>query len=268
MLTRFHAYNIGSGILCFTYAAGESFMLVGTHYDEQTRQAIIREMSLMGVSTISTLFIPDWSDAYCSTNQEIRQLLNELEPTYILVSGNKGRSQNSTRIYSHLTEYQKDHTFAIVKELPKDEQRTIRQFESSRQNVLIMLPTKNSVPTSNDKLIRACRFDSSGKMITTDLLPTTPPPAARTTDIAVVASLDVEVSRNISESLVAKNAAVLVKCVKTTQLEKLGGRAVIPETYIVENDDVVAMSDNPQIGWVYYYNSRTRIISKRNPYNP
>lgn len=265
MLTRFHAYKIGNGRLCFSYAAGESFMLVGTHYDQQTRQAIKREMTLMGVSTISMLFIPDWSDVFCSNNLEIRLLLNELEPTYILIPGVKGRSQNASRIYSHIEEYQKTHTFSIAKGLPTEEQRILAPFEGSMQNLLILMPTKTYVPTSIDSMIRACRFDSNGRMAVTDVSNTSI--CSRYTDIVIMASCNEGVTRLLEESKIAQSAKVIVRNSNTTSNGQTTLLDSLPLIYNTSVNDVVVMSDTSSQASVYYFNSDTKIISNRKYYN-
>ena len=81
MATRFHAYHLNGKEIAMSYAYGNIFLLVGAHYLESFKKRLQREMKIMNVTTISCLFIPEWSEAYCGDGTLLGQLLKELCPT-------------------------------------------------------------------------------------------------------------------------------------------------------------------------------------------
>lgn len=113
MTTRFHAYHLGCVGVTYSYATEGYFVLVGTHYNNVCKQAILREMQIMGCRTISILSIPSWSDEYCNVHC-IDSLLTELKPTTILLPRQSANGLNTLRIRNAISRYKIANPFVQI----------------------------------------------------------------------------------------------------------------------------------------------------------
>lgn len=261
MATRFHAYHLNGKEIAMSYAYGNNFLLVGAHYLESIRKKLQREMKIMNVTTISCLFIPEWSEAYCGDGTLLGQLLKELCPTHIIIPQWDSQKQLVVRCKSHIEQYQKDKPYADVQFL-YDEDKD--QPSVSNNNVTFL-----GVNHQNEEHIVAHRFESNGMWVTIDLNDNLYSDNVLKSDIVVCPSFNnKEAQRMIEASKSLKaNVNIVYSAVDTgrTLLNRLLKSALC---YHVKDLDVVVMREDSGKAVVYNMGSDQRNLINNKEYIP
>lgn len=261
MATRFHAYHLNGKEIAMSYAYGNNFLLVGAHYLESFKKKLQREMKIMNVTTISCLFIPEWSEAYCGDGTLLGQLLKELCPTHIIIPQWDSQKQLVVRCKSHIEQYQKDKPYADVQFL-YDEDKD--QPSVSNNNVTFL-----GVNHQSGEHIVAHRFESNGMWVTIDLNDNPYSDNVLKSDIVVCPSLNnKEAQRMIGVSKCLKaNVNIVYSAVDTgrTLLDRLLKSALC---YHVKDLDVVVMREDSGKAVVYNMGADQRNLINNKEYIP
>lgn len=261
MATRFHAYYLNGKEFAMSYAYGNEFLLVGAHYHDLFKKQLLREMKIMNVTTISCLFIPDWSEAFCGDGTEMRSLLNDLCPTHIIIPHWDSQKQLVARCKSHIEQYQKDKPYADVQFL-YDEDKD--QPSVSNNNVTFL-----GVNHQSGGHIVAHRFESGGIWVTIDLNDNTYSENVLKSDIVVCPSFDnAETQRMISASKCLKANVNIVYTEIDMGLSLLDKLRRTGLCYDVKNSDVVVMREDTGRAVVYNMDSDQRDLINKKEYTP
>lgn len=254
MATRFHAYHLNGKEIAMSYAYGNNFLLVGAHYSESFRKKLQREMKIMNVTTISCLFIPEWSEAYCGDGTSLGQLLKELCPTHIIIPQWDSQKQLVVRCRSHIEQYQKDKPYADVQFL-YDEDKD--QPSVSNNNVTFL-----GVIHQEGEQIVAHRFESNGMWVTIDINDNPYSENVLKSDIVVCPSFNNDEAKRMIEASKCLKAHVYIvySAVDTgrTLLDRLLNSALC---YHVKDSDVVVMREDSGKAVVYNMGSDQRMIN-------
>lgn len=261
MATRFHAYHLNGKEFAMSYAYGNEFLLVGAHYHDLFKKQLQREMKIMNVTTISCLFIPEWSEVYCGDGTELRSLLNDLCPTHIIIPHWESQKQFVVRCKSHIEQYQNDKQYADVHYL-FDEDKD--QPSVSNNNVTFL-----GVNHQDGDHIVAHRFESNGTFVTIDLNANSYSENVLKSDIVVCPSFNKdEAQRMIDASKCLKaNINIVYSDVdmRLSLWEKLLGAGL---WYDVKNSDVVVMREDTGRTVVYNMDSNQRDLINKKEYIP
>ena len=259
MATRFHAYHLNGKEIAMSYAYGNNFLLVGAHYLESFKKKLQREMKIMNVTTISCLFIPEWSEAYCGDGTSLGQLLKELCPTHIIIPQWDSQKQLVVRCKSHIEQYQKDKPYAAVQFL-YDEDKDLPSV--SNNNVTFL-----GVIHQDGEQIVAHRFESNGMWVTIDLNDNPYPENVLKSDIVVCPSFNNnEAQRMIEASKCLKANVYIVYSNVSIGLsiwDKLRGTGLL---YHVKDSDVVVMREDSSKAVVYNMDSDQRDLINKKEY--
>lgn len=257
MATRFYAYHLNGKEFAMSYANGNEFLLVGAHYHDLFKKQLQREMKIMNVTTISCLFIPDWTEEYCGDGTLLGQLLKDLCPTHIIIPHSESQKQFVVRCKSHIEQYQKDKSYADVHYL-FDEDKD--QPSVSNNNVTFL-----GVNHQDGDHIVAHRFESNGTFVTIDLNSNPYPDKVLKSDIVVCPSFN---------NVEAQKMMVASKCLKAninivysdvnmglSLWDKLWGTGLC---YDVKNSDVIVMREDSGKAVVYnMYSDQCDLINKK-----
>jgi competence protein ComEC len=77
--TRFRAYQLDSAGSSFSYANGNSFVLIEGRYCDGNEDSIKQELSICGFDHIATLHITSWDQDHCSPKQ-LENILEKFKP--------------------------------------------------------------------------------------------------------------------------------------------------------------------------------------------
>ena len=261
MATRFHAYHLNGKEFAMSYAYGNAFLLVGAHYHDLFKKKLQREMKIMNVTTISCLFIPEWSEAYCGDGTELRSLLNDLCPTHIIIPHWESQKQLVARCKSHIEQYQKDKPYADVQFL-YDEDKD--QPSVSNNNVTFL-----GVNHQSGGHIVAHRFESNGVWVTIDLDANPHSENVLKSDIVVCPSFNKAEAQKMMEASKCLKANVNILYSEVDMgwsiLDKLRRSTLC---YNVEGSDVVVMREDSGRAVVYNMDSDQRDLINKKEYIP
>ena len=261
MATRFHAYHLNGKEFALSYAHGNAFLLVGAHYHDRFRSQLQREMKIMNVNTISSLFIPEWSEAYCGDGSLLGQLLRDLCPTHIIVPRWESQKQLVVRCKSHIEQYQKDKTYADVQflyDINKDSPSV------NNNNVTILTVNQN-----DHGHVMAHRFESNGIWVTIDLHSQYFQNDVLKSDIVVCPSFDKGEIQKMAEASKCLRANVDIMYAEVEKgwsfIEKLYRSTLY---YSVEEADVVVMREDTGKSVVYNMRPDKRDLINKKEYTP
>ena len=261
MATRFHAYHLNGKEFAMSYAFGNEFLLVGAHYQEPFIKHLKRELKIMNVTTISCLFIPEWSEEYCGDGTDLRSLLNDLCPTHIIIPHWESQKQLVARCKSHIEQYQKDKPYADVQFL-YDEDKD--QPSVSNNNVTFL-----GVNHQSGGHIVAHRFESGGIWVTIDLNGNTYSENVLKSDIVVCPSLNKDEAQRMIDASKCLKANINIVYTEIDMglslLDKLRRTGIC---YDVKNSDVVVMREDTGRAVVYNMDSDQRDLINKKEYTP
>ena len=261
MATRFHAYRLNGKEFAMSYAHGNAFLLVGAHYHDLFKKQLQREMKIMNVSTISSLFIPEWSEEYCGDGSLLGQLLRELCPTHIIIPGWDSRNQLVARCKSQIEQYQSIKKYADMQFL-YDKNKD--QPSVSNNNVTFL-----SVNQQADGHIIAYRFESNGMWMNIDLCTHPYHDEELKSDIVVCLSFNKDVIKRMVDASKCLKANVCIVYSKVDVVwsifDRLRRAALC---YNVKNTDVIVMRENSGRVVVYNMDSDQRDLINKKEYIP
>lgn len=261
MATRFHAYHLNGKEFAMTYAHGNAFLLVGAHYHEPFRKQLQREMKIMNVSTISSLFIPEWSEEYCGDGTLLGQLLCDLCPTHIIIPRWDSQKQLVVRCKSYIEQYQKEKPYADVQFL-YDENKDHPSV--SNNNVTFL-----DINHQGGGHIVAHRFESNGIWMTMDLHTHQYKEDALKSDIVVCPSFDkaeAQKMMEVSKCLKANINIVYSEIDMGRTFFDIWQRSAL--CYNVKSSDVIVMREDTGRGVVYNMDSEQRDLINKKEYIP
>ena len=261
MVTRMHVYNLGSNKIQFSYAHGINFLLVGGHYDDDAKRRLQREMDIANIKTVSSIFIPEWTEAYCGDGSLFGQLLEDVVPTHVIIPAWNSDKQFASRIRSHVQEFKRKNPFVDIQNVYNDFLRHDTDTPSQSNNNIVIL---SQVENDREKAIYAYRFESSGKWTTINLESNNYDNNLLQSDIVVFPTLDDLVLQKMDKIAKVLNANVHIKYMRiagfwsnilTRQLE-----------YYVDNNDVVVTRNDSSPVACYYFNPSDKGITNKREY--
>lgn len=261
MATRFHAYHLNGNEFAMSYAHGRAFLLVGGHYHATFKKQLQREMKIMNVTTISSLFIPEWSEAYCGDGTSLGQLLKELCPTHIIIPRWDSQKQLVVRCKSHIERYQSEKTYADIQFIYGDN----KDKPSVSNNNVTFLDIN---PQGGGHII-AHRFESNGIWMTIDLHSHQYKEDVLKSDIVVCLSFKKDETQKMMEvsKCLKANVGIVYSNVSIglSLWDKLRGTGLF---YHVKDSDVVVMREDSGKAVVYNMDSDQRDLINKKEYIP
>lgn len=261
MATRFHAYHLNGKEFAMSYAHGNAFLLVGAHYHELFKKQLRREMKIMNVCTISSLFIPEWSEEYCGDGTLLGLLLKELCPTHIIIPRWDSQKQFVVRCKSHIEQYQNEKKYADVQFLFGENKD---QPSISNNNVTFL-----SINKQTDGHIIAHRFESHGIWMSIDLFDHNFDDERIKSDLVVFPSFINDEIQRMEDA-----ARRLMANVKIMYSDFYTGRGFFGWLrrnglyYNVKNSDVIVMREDSGKAVAYNMDSDKRDIINKKEYIP
>lgn len=261
MATRFHAYHLNGNEFAMSYAHGRAFLLVGAHYHESFTKHLHREMKIMNVTTISSLFIPEWSEAYCGDGMKLGELLKDLCPTHIIIPRWDSQKLLVARCKSHIEQYRKEKPYADVQFL-YDENKDHPSV--SNNNVTFL-----DINHQGSGHIVAHRFESNGIWVTIDLIANQISDNVLKSDIVVCPSFNKDEVQKMMEASKCLKANINVVYsdvdMGLSLLNKLRGTGLC---YDVKNSDVIVMREDSGRAVAYNIYSEQRNLINKKEYIP
>lgn len=264
MLTRVHAYKLGKDRIQFTFAHGNDFLLVGGHYDEEASRKIKKEMEKMTIKTISTVFIPEWTEAYCGDGGHFGELLEALKPTHIIIPAWTVGKQFVARVRSYINQYKVKNSYVDVQNVFNDFQIHDTDTPSVSNNNIVIL---SEIVSDKNKAIFAYRFEASGKWTTINLEDNTYDDEVLKSDVVVYPTLDSVLCKKMETAASRLKANVKIKFLKFVRPSILRNwifkKGLV---YSVYDKDVVVSKDNSDTAICYYLDSSTNFLSEQQRY--
>lgn len=264
MLTRIHAYNLANNKIQFSYAHGSAFLLVGAHYDEEAKKALQREMAIMNLKTISTVFIPEWNEAYCGDGELFDDLLADIVPTHICIPVWKSQEIFAGRILSSIRKYKDNNPFVDIQYVYDDfnEHDTDKPGRSNNNIVVI-----SKVCTPKKSGFYAYRFEASGKWTAILLGENDYSVDMLKSDVVVFPSFDPEELLEMEEAASCLKANVYIKYAQSQKQSfwrlLLDGRRLI---YNVSKKDVVVTRNTQSSVSCYYFDPNNNLLEGKREY--
>lgn len=261
MATRFHAYHLNGKEFAMSYAHGTEFLLVGAHYNDLFKRLLHREMNIMNISTISSLFIPEWTEEYCGDGKSLGLLLKDLCPTHIIIPGWDSQKLIVQRCKSHIEQYLSEKTYADVQLLYGENKD---QPSVSNNNVTFL-----SMNQQTKGRIVAHRFESQGVWMNIDLSVNQYHEDVIKSDIVVCPSFNKDVVKRMLEESKCLKANV---CIVYSEVDK--GWSLLDLLrkstlcYDVINSDVIVMREEPGSAVVYNMDCELRDLINKKEYIP
>lgn len=261
MATRFRAYHLNGKEFAMSYAHGNAFLLVGAHYHDTFKKQLQREMKIMNVTTITCLFIPDWTEEYCGDGKLLGQLLKDLCPTHIIMPNSVSQKQLEVRCKSHIEQYHKEKPYSDIQFIYGENKD---KPSVSNNNVTFL-----SVNEQEDRHIVAHRFESSGIWMNIDLCAQQYHEEVLKSDIVVCPSFNKEEVQRMMDASKCLNANVNIVYSDVNMglsiWEKLRGTGLC---YDVKNSDVIVMREEAGKAVVYNMDSDQRDLINKKEYTP
>lgn len=262
MVTRMHAYNLGSNKIQFSYAHGNNFLLVGGHYDDDAKSRLQREMDIANIKTVSSIFIPEWTEAYCGDGSKFGQLLEDVVPTHVIIPEWNSDKLFVSRIRSHVQEFKRKNPFVDIQHVYNDFLQHDTDTPSQSNNNIVIL---SQVVNECKKAIYAYRFESAGKWTTINLKENDYDNSLLQSDIVVFPTFDESVVKEMDSAAKILNANVLIKYKRT---DGFWANMSIwkKDYYVVDNDVVVVRNDSSTVS-CYYFNPSDKSITNKKEYD-
>ncbi len=157
--TRFRAYQLSNAGSSFSYFNGTEFTLIEARYNQVNSVSIKDEMSLCGISKITTLHITSWDQDHCVPSQ-LEQIIDELKPNKIEYPGYKPHTNSGCDSLKIIKKFKK--TKRAVQITPKYISN-LNKFESYGYKDVLLHPKYLSKDSANDnstvKLFRSGSFN-------------------------------------------------------------------------------------------------------------
>ena len=108
--TRVRIYSLQEKGVSFSYATESKMIVVGGRYDSKNKEGLKYEMELMGFQYIDTLIVPSWDPFFCKQS-ELKDLLGDLLPDYIVYTDTMPINEIETASYDCVQNYCDGDTF-------------------------------------------------------------------------------------------------------------------------------------------------------------
>lgn len=264
MLTRIHAYKLANNKIQFSYAHGSDFLLVGAHYDEEAKNALRREMSIMNLKTISIVFIPEWNEAYCGDGKQFGKLLADVVPTHICIPKWKSQESFENRILSSIQKYKEENPFVDIQYV-SDDFKIHDKDKPGRSNNNIVIISKICTPLKTG--FYAYRFESSGKWTAILLGENNYSVDMLKSDVVVLPSFDSDELLEMEEAARCLKANIYIKYASSPKQSfwslLLDGRRLI---YNVSRKDVVVTRNTQSSVSCYYFDPNNNLLEGKREY--
>lgn len=263
MQTRFHAFYIDAKRYCISYAYGNAFLLVGAHYDSNVRFRIKKEMEIMKISSISSVFIPEWTDEFCGEVEDFRLMLDELQPTHLILP--EYENEVFERYSATIRLYGQTHGFADIQKF--DLSKKDKDIPRISNNNVVFVLQRNE----NEKHDSVCfRFETTGKWCYFILPSSELESNTLKSDIVVVLTRDSNMDFQLLKDCESLKSNVSVRYTSSNQeflFEKLKTMLYTNKSYRVIKNDVIVMRDSQSFASCYYYDNNTGLITNKQVYN-
>ena len=108
--TRVRIFSLKEKGVSFSYATDSKMIILGGRYDSKNQEGIKYEMELMGFQYIDTLIVPSWDPFFCKQS-ELKDLLGDLLPDYIVYTDTMPTNEIETASYDCVQNYCDGDTF-------------------------------------------------------------------------------------------------------------------------------------------------------------
>lgn len=265
MLTRIHAYKLGGNKFQFSYAHGTNFLLVGGHYDEEAKYLLHREMEIMNIKTIASIFIPDWTESYCGDGSQFGRLLEAVKPTHIIIPAWNSEKIFVARMKSHIERYKTQNMFVDIQYVYNDFQIHDKDIPNrSNNNIVIVSKISDNIKNA----IYAYRFESNGKWTTINLDDNNYESFQLKSDVVIFPTFDKSVLQEMNESAKKLNANVDIRFLESEKQSLW--KQILNErnlTYNVAKNDVVVSRNDLSVASCYYFNPKNKLITDKKEYD-
>lgn len=264
MLTRVHAYKLGGNKFQLSYAHGTNFLLVGGHFDEEAESLLHREMAIMNIKTIASVFIPEWTEAYCDDGSQFGRLLEAVKPTHIIIPAWHSEKLFVTRMNSHIKRYKNQNVFVDTQYVYNDFQSHDKDTPNRSNNNIVII---SKVLGGTKKAIYAYRFESNGKWTTINLDENNYESFQLKSDAVFFPTFDKSVLQEMDESAKKLNANVYIKYLESEK-RSLWKQMLNEErpSYNVAKDDVVVSRNDLSMASCYYLEPKSKLITNKKEY--
>lgn len=262
MLTRIHAYKLENNRILFSYAHGTNFLLVGGHYDEVAEYLLQREMNIMSINTIASVFIPEWTEYYCGDGSMFGKLLSSLMPTHIIVPKWKSEKQFASRIMSYINQYIVENPFVDIQYVYDDFEVHDKDVPSISNNNIVIL---SKITNRNNTAYYAYRFESNGKWTTINLCDNDYNRDIIESDVVIFPTFDYSELLEMEKATKCLKANVYINYLKSESYNflklLLDGKRLIYN--VSKNDVVVSRKDSSLVSCYYFEPNSKMVIDKR-----
>lgn len=243
-------------------------ILVGGYSDSVLLSAIRKEMNLVGMKRITTLFIPEYTDDFCGTYRDFNSLLRDLNPTYVILPEAKSNPRKAMQFESCLKDFQKDNHFLVSKKYDT----SVRFLISGEKGFLLLYPAE----VGGNSIFKALRIGSGGLMKRTLLINPDEQIESLNNNIFINADALINLTP-IADTLWSKSTSIcsmiksrlLIKyplpdsCNGITKLRNLISSLRHSTSRYIKNNDIVLMKEDALKISVYEIDQTTGIIKNR-----
>lgn len=159
-LTRLRAYRLDNPGSSFSYAVDQDFTLIEARYNDVNKPSIMSEMRVMGCSHITTLHITSWDRDHCDCS-ELKNILNELQPTIIEYPGYAPDTLNGIKSLKLIKGYGQNKNYARIAPASPQKISELSPAEAKKLSNIFYGPSvigNNHNDNSTIKFFRRGRF--------------------------------------------------------------------------------------------------------------
>lgn len=264
MLTRIHVYELNGNKIQFTYAHGDELLLVGAHYGDYERTQLQREMAIMNIKTISSVFIPKWTESYCGDGSLFGKLLEELMPTHIIIPHWNVERLFVARIKSYIEQYKAKNNFVDIQNVYDDFKIHDSDTPSKSNNNIVIL---SKVVSLNKCAIYAYRFEATGKWIAINLDGNNFETDLLKSDVVVFPTCCETELKEMKKAAQCLNSNVSIQYIQEVKNKFLSRWFEDKrKVYCVRNYDVVVTRNDSALVSCYYFEPKQKIILNKKEY--
>lgn len=153
--TRFRAYQLGNAGSSFSYSVDNHFTLIEARINEVNCPNIIKEMEIVGCSTIDCLHITSWDQDHCSFS-ELELILKYLKPIRIEYPGYNPHTDCGKQSLQAIKNYANQNSITI-NEVSPEYINALKPGVTLKYNDILYNPIEISDNSNNNSIVQLFR---------------------------------------------------------------------------------------------------------------
>ncbi len=158
--TRFRAYQLDSAGSSFSYASGNSFVLIEGRYCDGNEDSIKQELKICGFDHITTLHITSWDQDHCSPKQ-LEKIIDEFKPIKIQHPGYLPHTECGKESLNIIKSYKRNRANATIVAVTPDYIKSLESASNYGYNDIMYWPKEiDSENANNNSTVKQFRSGS------------------------------------------------------------------------------------------------------------